>query len=71
MNSSLMDWQAIAALLDSEPVMASVLLLIVGITVVAACVAAALGVCTARDLLKEKRKERLREIAFARDAGRD
>lgn len=71
MTSSLMDLQAIAALFDREPVSATFLLLIVGITVVAACVGAALAACTAHDLLKEKRKERLREVAFARDARRN
>jgi hypothetical protein len=70
MNSSLMDLQAIAALFEYEPVSAILLLLVVGITVVAACVAAALGACAAHDLLKEKRKERLRDVAFARQAGR-
>ena len=71
MTSSLMDLQAIAALFDYEPVSATLLLLIVGITVVAACVAAALGACTAHDLLKERRKERPREVAFAREARRN
>jgi hypothetical protein len=64
MVSSLIDFRAIAALFDYEPVSAAFLLFIVALTLTAACVAAYIGACSAHDLLKQKRRERMRSAAL-------
>jgi hypothetical protein len=66
MTSSLLDYQAIAGLFAYDPISASFLVLIIGITAVAVCVAAYLGACAACSLLKKKRRERVREVSFGR-----
>lgn len=71
MNSSMLDLHAISSLFNSDPVSATFLVLLIGITGIAVCVAAYLGASAACDMLREKRKERMREVAFARDARRN
>jgi hypothetical protein len=63
-----MDFQTIAFVFHYEPVGATILIFLVAITVVAAVVAAYVGARTAHDMLKKRREERLRDLAFAQQA---
>jgi hypothetical protein len=70
MTIKLFDYQALVGLFHYEPLSAMFLLVIVVITVGAACVAAYVGARSAQDLLREKRLDRLREATFAQEADR-
>ena len=63
-----MDLQRMAYLFQFEPVGATFVIFLVAIAAVAAVVAAYVGACSARDMLKKRREERLRELAFAQQA---
>ena len=63
-----MDLQRIAYLFQYEPIGATFLIFLVTITAVAAVVAAYIGACSAHDMLKKRREERLRDLAFEQQA---
>jgi len=60
-----MDFQRIAYVFQYEPVGATLLIFLVAVTVIASAVATYIGACTAHDMLKKKREERMRDLAFA------
>ena len=70
MNFSILDLHTISSLFNSDPASAIFLVLLVGITGIAVIVAAYLGASAGFDMLRHKRKERMREVAFAPHAGR-
>jgi hypothetical protein len=65
MNTLPLGLHRLPYLFQNDPVATVVLLLLIAITAVAICVAAYVGACTARDLLKKRREERLRDAVLA------
>jgi hypothetical protein len=65
-----MDLHRISVLLDSEPIGMTFVLLLITVTIVAACVATYVGVRTAYGMLQQKRHDRRRDAVFAEQARR-